>query len=124
VRNRQTVERPQLLVVRLHLIGFRGGCSGHLRHQGHNGIYLRIDPLYLLQVFSKRFARGQFLGPNEPGHLYRAREAKRGSGGLRLQRRGEKACRSNPEQDFATCRLVFDHAGDSIIQVNRKTAGN
>ncbi len=57
VRDRQTVQRPQSLFVRLHLIGLRGSVGGHFRHQGHDGIDLRVYALDLLQVRGQRFAR-------------------------------------------------------------------
>jgi hypothetical protein len=86
VGNRQTVERSQLLITRLHLIGLGGCCCGHFRHHGHDGVDLRIDTIDLLEVLCQRFTGGEFLRMNELRHLHCAGEAERGGRRLAFSR--------------------------------------
>jgi hypothetical protein len=97
VRDRQTMERPQRLFARLHLIGLHGGVGGHFRHQGYNGIDFRVHALDLLQVRGQGFAGGQLLHPDQPRHLDRAHKINGGSGGLSIEKRRG----SHSQKDFA-----------------------
>ena len=109
VRDRQTMQRPQRLFVRLHLIGLRGGVGGHFRHQSHDGIDLRVYALDLLQVRGQRFARRQLLRADQPGHLDRARKANGGTGGLSLQRAGDQRRSGQTADRLASSRMVVTH---------------
>ena len=85
VRDWQTMQRAQRLLVRLHLIGLRGSVGGDFRHQSHDGINLRVYTLDLFQMRRQCFARRQLLGADQPGHLDCAQKTNGGSGGLSLQ---------------------------------------
>ena len=116
MRDRQAMQPAQSFLVRLHLIGLRGGVGGHFRHQGHDGIHLRIYALDLFQVRGQRFARRELFRADQLGHLDGARKTNGGIRGLRLRSALQEKCRSRSQQDFAASWFHFAHGRESITR--------
>ncbi len=70
MRDWQTTQRSQCLVVRLHFIGLRAILGGHFGHQRHDCINLRVYALDLFQVRGQCFAQTAsslgLAGPSRP----------------------------------------------------------
>ncbi len=116
MRDRQAMQRAQSFFVRLHLIGLRGGVGGHFRHQGHDGVHLRVYALDLFQVRGQRFARRELLCADQLGHLDCARETNGGIRGLRFRSALHEKCRGRSQQDFAARWFDFAHGRESITR--------
>ena len=121
MRDRQAMQRAQLLSARLHLIGLRGGGGGHFGHQSHDRIHLRVDTLDLLQVRGQRFASGQLFRADQPGHLDGAHETHRRGGRLSLKSARESSQSRHSQQDFAAGWKVLTH-GCSVSDVDISSA--
>jgi hypothetical protein len=115
VRDRQTVERPDFLFARLHLIGLCRSLRGHLRHQAYDGIDLRVDAFDLLQVRGQCFPCRQLFRADETCHFHRAGKAKRGNGGFRLRRVCEERRGCQASQCFPARMVVFAHSRELTI---------
>ena len=109
MRDGQTVQRPQLLSARLHLIGLGGGSRGQFRDQGHDRIDLRVDPLNLRQVRGQRLSCRELLRADQSGHLDGAHETHRRRAGLGLERARKERQRRQAHEDVAAGGMVLTH---------------
>ena len=110
------MQRAQRFLVRLHLVGLRGGVGGHFRHQSHDGVHLRIYALDLFQVRGQRFARRELFRADQPGHFDGAHETNGGIRGLRLRSTLQEKCGSRSQQDFAAGWFDFAHGREFITR--------
>ena len=112
--NRQAVQGPQHLAVRLHFVRLRSSFSRHIWNQGDDRIHLGIDSIDLLEVFRKRFACRELLVPNESRHFNCACETKRCI--------GVEGRSCDPGQHIATCGQVGCHVGTLPFDGNAEHA--
>ena len=116
----QAVERAERLVVRLHLVGLRGGFGGHLGDRVTMAFTLGLTRSICLRC-SASASRAESFFARMSWAISTALVKQSGEAGDSAFERpsGEERCGGNTGQDLAASGLVCDHVGHFIIPWRR-----